>query len=102
MEESEILFSYQLEELKAIVGNGKEDFALVQKLRPDNQVLLLIAAPLFYTQEQITCYEFDILCLISDFKKVTDIYANAKMPDYLITSSLISLRKKGCLRVVAG
>ncbi|MBC75768.1 MAG: hypothetical protein CME64_07115 [Halobacteriovoraceae bacterium] len=77
-----------------------EDFKKNQGLRPPGNVKLLINPDFIKSGKEVEGDEFDLLCCISDYNKVDDIYKNCDLLDYQITNSLVSLRKKNALTVV--
>lgn len=68
--------------------------------RPPDNLKMLIKSEFIEEGAEITCEEFELLCCLSDFSLVEDIYKYCKMLDYQITSALISLRKKNAIKVI--
>lgn len=77
-----------------------EEFKNNQDLRPPGHLKLLINPEFIKSGKEVEGDEFDLLCCISDYNKVDDIYKNCDLLDYQITNSLVSLRKKNALTVV--
>lgn len=66
---------------------------------PDHLKLLII--PDFLTREiEVNSAEFNLLCTLSDYNKVSDVYKHNPLLDYEITNALVGLRQKGAIRVV--
>ncbi len=72
-----------------------------KKLKPPPGKRLVINSDFVCRGDKISATEFDILCTISDFGKVADIYKNSPLLDFEVTLGLVSLRKKGALKVVS-
>ncbi|MFN8369367.1 MAG: hypothetical protein U0T83_01945 [Bacteriovoracaceae bacterium] len=70
------------------------------KLKPPGNLKLSINPNFIQKGEEIFAKEFDILCVISDYSKVDDIYKSTSLVDLEITNALISLRKKNALLVL--
>lgn len=77
-----------------------EQFDELNKLRPRNNLKLDINSEKFNFSMSITKSEFDVLCGIIDYNIVQEIYKHSDLLDFDITTALISLRKKGLLRVL--
>lgn len=71
------------------------------KLRPPDNLRLAINKDFILEGEEILPEEFDILCVISDFNKVFDIYKESPLFDYQITNVLVSLRRKKAVKVLS-
>ena len=84
-------------EIKSILEESKRN----EKLRPPGDKRLVVNADFVCRGEEISSNEFDILCLISDFGKIQDVYDNTALLDFEVTDGLVSLRKKGALKVIA-
>jgi hypothetical protein len=95
-----VSFSLSFEEFKS---NGIEyinQYEHSKENRPSDSLQLLIK-PSFLSQDvEMTKSEYNLLCTLSDFSIVKDVYENNEMLDYEITNALISLRKKDALKVV--
>lgn len=77
-----------------------QQYLASDKLRPPANLKVLINEGLIASNFEISAEEFEVLCTISDYNKVQDIYRNTPLLDYEITMALISLRQKHALRVV--
>mgnify|MGYP004145758629 CR=1 FL=1 len=77
-----------------------EQYEELNKLRPDNKLKLHVDFNDFYSNLRLSKIEFDVLCDIIDFPVVEDIYLNCDLLDFDITTALISLRKKGVIKVL--
>jgi len=98
--EADILFQLSFNEFKTQAEDEYKNYKDSQRLRPPDDLKLLINADFLLEGENISLSEFDILSLISDYNKVSDIYENSSFSDGDITSMLVSLRKKNALKVI--
>jgi hypothetical protein len=68
--------------------------------RPPMNLKLMVQPEFIGTGDGITEEEFKLLCTMSDYNLVEDIYKYSELLDYEITMALVSLRKKDALRVI--
>lgn len=71
-----------------------------QGQKPGDNIKLVIKPDFFKSGIEVDQNEFSLLCTMSDYSLVKDIYQYNEMMDYEITNSLVSLRKKEALKVV--
>ena len=97
---SEQIIKYPFSVLKRktaeIVTNYKEQRAQ----RPPMNLKLLVEPAFLTSGEEVDENEYDLLCTLSDYNLVEDLYKHSPMLDYEITMALVSLRKKNALRVI--
>lgn len=86
--------------LKRKIAEVVENYKTSKSSRPPENLKILIKSDFISDGEAITGEEFDLLCTLSDFNTVSDLYKHCKLLDYEITNSLVSLRKKNALTVV--
>ncbi|MBI2521383.1 MAG: hypothetical protein HYV97_13255 [Bdellovibrio sp.] len=72
-----------------------------KKLKPPGHLKLAIVTDFFLSGTDVTAREFDLLKLLTEYAKVSDIYANSDIEETEVTQGLIGLRKKGALAVVS-
>lgn len=77
-----------------------EQYDELNKLRPSNNLRLSINNDNFNFMASLSKSEFDVLCGIIDYSVVKEVYQRSELLDFDITTALISLRKKGILRVL--
>ncbi|MCO4794040.1 MAG: hypothetical protein KC493_10020 [Bacteriovoracaceae bacterium] len=92
-------FSYNVEEFKKDARTYYENFLATKKLKPPANLRLLVKGDFILAGPEVTGSEFQLLKIISDYSKVEDIYKESDQLEYQVTNSLVSLRKKGALRV---
>jgi hypothetical protein len=68
--------------------------------KPPVGVKLMVKPEFFASEHEITSEEFDLMCTISDYSDVSEIYKKSKLLDFEITNALVNLRKKDALKVV--
>ncbi|MCP4913713.1 MAG: hypothetical protein GY909_11410 [Oligoflexia bacterium] len=98
--EGDILFQLSFNEFKTQAEDEYKNYKDSQRLRPPDNLKLLINSDFLLDGDNISLSEFDILSLISDYNKVSDIYNNSSFSEGDITSLLVSLRKKNALKVI--
>ena len=69
------------------------------KLRPNENLLIRVSPNFIENGSTINVSEANVLQTICDYSLIKDLYANSILPEYLITISLVELRKKGALIV---
>lgn len=77
-----------------------KDYKNSLNLRPDPKLKLIIRDQFIKEGSEISPEEFDLICVISEFNRVEDIYRESHLLDHEITLALVSLRKKGALKVL--
>lgn len=77
-----------------------EQYDELNKLRPNNNLRLKVDSSNFNFNMGLNKGEFDVLCSIIEYSVVGEIYQNSDLLDFDITTALISLRKKGILKVL--
>lgn len=71
------------------------------KLRPPENVKILVDAEFIEDSLPVTPQEYDVLEALTEWSSPFDIYQNCHLLDHEITLALVSLRKKGALKIVA-
>jgi len=77
-----------------------EQYEELNKLRSSNDLKLIVDPNNFNFNLGLSKGEFDVLCSIIEHSIVGDIYRRSDLLDFDITTALISLRKKGILKVL--
>lgn len=94
-------FELTLDDLEIDFRNLYEKIEKFKKLKPPSNKRIVVDADFICRGSAIDAQEFDILCLISDFGKVEDIYKNSELFEFEVTNALVGLRKKGALKVLS-
>ena len=93
-----INFDYIKERASDIV----RQFYYSKKLRPPGGIRLLVQKKFIVSGENINFQEFQVLCAITDCATVEEVYNVVEFHEYEITNALVSLRKKGAVKVGRG
>jgi len=70
------------------------------KYRPPENIRILINSDFIKANDPVTPEEFKVLEVISEFNRSFDIYHHCQLLDHEITLALVSLRKKGALKII--
>lgn len=87
--------------LKRKIAEVIEKYSESKQNRPPDSLKILIKPDFIDEGELTTGEEYELLCTLSDYNLVSDVYSNCQLIDYEITNALVSLRKKNALTVVA-
>jgi hypothetical protein len=87
--------------LKRKISEVIENYSASKANRPPDHIKILIKPGFMADGEVVSGEEFDLLCTLSDYNLVSDVYKNCQLIDFEITNALVSLRKKDALTVVA-
>jgi len=99
-EDREIHFTYPV--LKARTQEVISRYMQHSSHRPPNHIKLMIRPEFIRASEgRVGDAEFRVLCALTEWSKVEDLYRNCPLQDYEITEALVELRKKEALKVVA-
>jgi hypothetical protein len=71
------------------------------KLKPPGNVKILIDVGFIEDTITVNQEEFEVLKALTEWSNPADIYQNCSLLDHEITISLVSLRKKGALKILA-
>lgn len=99
VEEKDCTMSLSLKELKKQGAHIYQQFQASQKLKPPGDLRLMINSGFIVDGPSVTADEFQVLATLTEFSRVSDVYKHSSLLDYETTNSLVSLRKKGALRV---
>lgn len=96
----EIHFDYPV--LKARAKQAIERFMQHSAHRPPDALRLMVRPDFISTkQDPISDTEFRVLCSLTEWSKVEDLYRNCPLQDYEITEALVNLRKKEAIKTIA-
>jgi hypothetical protein len=99
IDQSEGVLHLSVEQLKKEAVTYIEDHLASQKLKPSKDLVLTVHPDFIVKGEEINGDEFSILCTLTEFSKVGDLYENSPLLEHEVTKGLVGLRKKGALRV---
>lgn len=92
---------YPYSVLKAKTADVLKRYQAVAHLRPPPRLKLLPRATFLDSDDEVTSAEFQVLCTLTEWSQVDDLYRQCSLLDYEITESLVSLRRKEALQVVS-
>ena len=101
IEDSEQNIHYPFGVIKKKIAEKFELYQKSLKNRPPDGVRLMINSDFIATGDKVSSEEFVTLSIVSDYNLVRDIYKNCQLFESDITMALVSLRKKGALKVLA-
>jgi hypothetical protein len=101
VDEKERQIHYPFAILKSKMSDVLKQYRDSLKLRPPENVKILIDAEFIEDTLPVTPEEFDVLETLTEWNTAHDIYQNCDLMDHEITWALVSLRKKGALKIIA-
>lgn len=72
------------------------------KLRPPEHVKMIIDVGFMASSLPVTQQEFEVLESLTEWNTPYDVYQHCALLDHEITLALVSLRKKGAIKIMAG
>lgn len=99
VDDADVDFSLSLKDLRSQAKKVYEEHNDSKRLRPPGDLRVLINPGFIENGDKPDSLEFNILKTMSTFNKITDIYQNCDLFDFEITKGLVSLRKKGAIKV---
>ncbi|MFP5490598.1 MAG: hypothetical protein ACLGG0_03810 [Bacteriovoracia bacterium] len=101
IEEKDRQIHYPYSVLKHKTDDVLKRFQAVSGKRPPDHVKLIAKAEFLEAQSEVSEAEFQVLCALSEWSSVKDLYQHCSLLDYEITEALVSLRQQEALSVVA-
>ena len=95
-----IKFTKSLSSLRLQLEENSRLIEEMKSQRPPDNIKLMVKPEIFESEEEFTPSEFKLLCTLSDYTLVKDIYRQSDMLEHEITKNLINLRKKSAVKVV--
>jgi len=99
VDSSHFIMKISLEEIKKEAQTHFQEYISAKKLRPDPSLKLLVDPEIIESSTEISPREFEVLSVMTEWCKVSDIYKYCQLMDFEITNALISLRKKRAIKV---
>ncbi len=87
------------DEIKTEASKIYQLYVQAKKLKPPMNLKLLIDPEIIVNPEEITPEEFDILSILTEWCKVSDVYKYSRLMEFEVTNALVSLRKKRAIKV---
>jgi hypothetical protein len=101
VEEKERQIHYPFAIIKNKMADVLKQYRESLKMRPPENVKILIDAEFIEDSLSVTPQEYDVLQTLTEWNSPFDIYQNCELLDHEITWALVSLRKKGALKILA-
>ena len=101
VDEKERKIHYPFSVIRNRMGEVLKQYRESLKIKPPENVKILIDSKFIEDRSQVTPEEFDVLLTLTEWNTPFDIYQHCQLLDHEITWSLVSLRKKGALKIVA-
>ena len=70
------------------------------KNRPPNNLKLILVPDFVKGSDDVSREEYSLMCTMSDYNLVSDIYKKSPLLDYEITNALVLLRKRNAIKVI--
>ena len=101
VDEKERRIHYPYSTLKQHLGEVLKRHREAVKLKPPNNIKIIIDADFLDDTLPVTAREFDVLRTLADWNTPSDLYQNCNLMEHEVTHALVSLRKKVALKVLA-
>ena len=101
VDEKERQIHYPFSVIKNKMSDVLKKYRESLKVRPPENVKILIDAEFVEDTLPVTPQEFDVLLTLTEWSTPYDIYQHCQLLDHEITWALVSLRKKGALKILA-
>ncbi len=101
VDEKERQIHYPFSVLKSKLPEVLKQYRESLKLRPPGQVKVVPDPEFIRNSTPVTNLEFEVLETLTEWNKVDDVYQHCKLLDHEITLAMVSLRKKGALKIVS-
>ena len=86
--------------LKKKILSVYDEYIKAKKNKPPMNLKILTKTKFLNSNEEVTAQEFKLLCSLSDYSSVKDIYTYSDLLEYEITNTLMSLRKKNAIKLI--
>jgi hypothetical protein len=97
---SSFMFEMSFEEIKLNAEKQFPEFLKAQKLRPPDNLKLIIDPEVILNNQEVSADEFSVLSTLTEFSLVRDVYQFSKLLEFEVTNALVLLRKKRAIKVV--
>ncbi len=101
VDEAMLEFPYGHQEFKEKMAEALKLYQQSLKMRPPENVKIVVDPEFIEDSLPVSQAEFDILCTLTEWNTPYDIYQHCHLLDHEITMGLVGLRKKNALKIVA-
>ncbi len=101
VDENIIGFLFGTQELKERMADSLKLYQQSLKMKPPENVKIVIDPDFIEDSLPVTSQEFEVLCTLTEWHTSYDIYQHCPLLDHEITMALVGLRKKNALKILA-
>lgn len=101
VDEKERQIHYPFAVIRNRLGDVLKQYQLSLKLRPPENIKIIVDVEFLDDTLPVTPQEFEVLSTLTEWNKPYDVYQHCGLLDHEITMALVSLRKKGALKILA-
>lgn len=101
VDEKERQIHYPFAVIKNKMADVLKQYRESLKVKPPENVKMLIVAGFIDSNHPVDPHEFSVLETLTEWNTPYDVYQNCQLLDHEITWALVSLRKKGALKIIA-
>lgn len=94
-----VSFNKSFDEIKLEAETIYQRYLSAKKLKPAPHLKLMIDPEVIVNQTEITPEEYDILSVLAEWCRVSDVYKYSKLMEFDVTNALVSLRRKKAIKV---
>lgn len=94
-------FKLSFEQFKANSQKNYRGHREAKSLRPPMNLKLILDGDFVSRGDEVSSDEFKVMSILTEYSRVSDIYNNCNLLDFEITKALVSLRKKGAVKVIS-
>ena len=94
-------FGLSYEEFKATSQKNYQRHRESKSLKPPLHLKLILNGDFISKGDNVSEEEFKVMCTLTEYSRVSDIYSNCNLFDFEVTQALVSLRKKGAVKVIS-
>jgi hypothetical protein len=87
--------------LKNKLGDVLKNYQESVKMRPPNHLKMVVDVSFLNKNKNLDQNEYEVLSTLTEWSLISDVYEKCQLLDHEITLSLVSLRKKGALKIIA-
>jgi hypothetical protein len=101
VESSERQINLSYEHLKQNLAQVVRDHRESLKFKPPGHIKMMIDPEFLDDSLPVSSREFEVLSTLTEWSAVNDVYQHCQLLEHEVTLALVSLRKKGALKLIA-
>jgi hypothetical protein len=94
-------FQLSFEDFKNNSQKNYQGHREAKTLKPPMNLKLILDGDFVSRGSDVTSEEFKVMSVLTEYSRVSDIYNNCNLLDFEVTKALVSLRKKGAVKVIS-